>query len=442
MKVQTPPRADTRIMRPSRARAGSIGVIGTCTVAVALLVPAVQASAHDGFSAGANRRPPPRPTATASPSPTPTVAPTPKPTPTPTPSPTATVAPSPTVTPSATPSPTFASGPATRDAHLWPFTAESIWNTPRGDKATLVAAGLGATGNVYADADVIVMTPTAPVTPVYTSYKDWTDPTPGARCLAQGPLITSVPMPTDLLFPDEGKTPNMSAAILMPDGRTIYQTQPFQRCTAGSYATSHYTFPSQDILSSDGRVGAHGGSGLSSLGGTIRMGELSPGATIRHALKVAVDARRFLSFAQDGTPGYRWPASTADGYASSSTYGGTNVEMQQGSLLTLAPSFPVDSLTSEPGKIMARALRDYGAYVSDDSSWDSLGVMVEWGDRGRVTNQFVSDYGYGFAGSVGSTPFLRDMGTILGSLYVVADNSSSNVGGAGNRLAPLAPPFG
>ena len=32
--------------------------------------------------------------------------------------------------------------------------------------------------------------------------------------------------------------------------------------------------------------GAHGGSGLSSIGGTIRLGELVPGGVIRHALKI------------------------------------------------------------------------------------------------------------------------------------------------------------
>jgi len=312
---------------------------------------------------------------------------------------------------------------------------------PRGGAAALVPAGIGKTGNVYADDDVIVLTPTAPLTPVYTSYQDWSNPTPGARCTAEGPLITQLPIPTSLVLPDNGKTPNMSAAVLMPDGHTVYQTQPLQRCTAGGYATSHYVFSTTDLVSSDGRTGAHGGSGLSSIGGTIRLGELLPGATIHHALKVSIDAGRFIAYNNDGTRGYRWPASTADGYASPTTYGGKVPALEMGALLTLPSTFPAETLISEPGRILARALRDYGGYVADDSSWDSIGFMTEWGDRGRVTDQFQATYGYAFAGPIGSTPFLRDVQTILASLQVVDDNTSSSVGGAGTRLAPLAPAF-
>jgi hypothetical protein len=312
---------------------------------------------------------------------------------------------------------------------------------PRGSTPTLVAASIGTTGNVYADDDVIVLTPTAPLTPVYTSYQDWSNPTPGARCAAEGPLITWLPIPASLVLPDNGKTPNMSAAVLMPDGHTVYQTQPLQRCTAGGYATSHYVFSTTDLVSSDGRTGAHGGSGLSSIGGTIRLGELLQGATIRHALKVAIDARRFIAYNNDGTRGYRWPAMTADGYANASTYGGKVTALEMGALLTLPSTFSVESLSSEPGRIVARALRDYGAYVADDSSWDAIGFMTEWGDRGRVSDQFRTAYGYAFAGQVGSTPFLKDVQSILASLQVVSDSGSSSVGGAGTRVAPLAPPF-
>ena len=330
--------------------------------------------------------------------------------------------------------------PTSRDARLWPFRADSIWNMPRGASATLIPAGLGATGNIYADDDVVIMAPDAPLTPVYTNYKDWSDPTPGARCAAEGPLITNLPIPTALVLPDEGKTPNMSAAVLLADGRTIYQTQPMHRCVAGSYATSHYAFQSDDIITGTGQYGAHGGSNLSSLGGTIRVGELRPGTTIRHALKLAIDAGRFIAYNNDGTRGYRWPAAVADGYAAS-RYAGSISALEMGALLVLPADFPVDALSSEPGRIIARALRDYGAYVADDSYWDAAGIMVEWGNAGRLVDQFRTDYGYNFAGPIGTTPFLSDLGKILPKLVIVADNSPTTIGGTGTRMAPLAPPF-
>src|SRR5947199_350321 len=74
-----------------------------------------------------------------------------------------------------------------------------------------------------------------------------------------------------------------------------------------------------DLLGT-GNSGAHGGSMLSSLGGTIRLGELVPGGAIRHALKVNLYGND--DYYYDGsTHGYRWPATTADGYASGAYHG-------------------------------------------------------------------------------------------------------------------------
>ena len=79
-------------------------------------------------------------------------------------------------------------------------------------------------------------------------------------------------------------------------------------------------FPWVTSILGDGAWGAHGGSGLSAIGGTIRSGELSPDAPpIPHALKLE-------GFAHDqyysGTQGkeeawtmYKWPALGHDIYA-------------------------------------------------------------------------------------------------------------------------------
>ena len=103
----------------------------------------------------------------------------------------------------------------------------------------------------------------------------------------------------------------------MYDGRTIKQTQPFSRCTVGGDATSEYLFTDQDIYG-EGIAGAHGASGMSAIGGTIRLGELIPGGVIRHALKINLYCNINVALNMDGTPGYRWPAVSADGYAADS----------------------------------------------------------------------------------------------------------------------------
>src|SRR3989442_5508548 len=101
----------------------------------------------------------------------------------------------------------------------------------------------------------------------------------------------------------------------MPDGRTLTQGQPLARCTAGGPATMWWSVTND--LYGTGIDGGHGGSGLSSLGGTIRLGELVPGGVIRHVMKMNLYGLN--NYYYGTTQGYRWPASQADGCASSCT---------------------------------------------------------------------------------------------------------------------------
>ncbi|MEM9564002.1 MAG: hypothetical protein AAGA93_15380 [Actinomycetota bacterium] len=54
-----------------------------------------------------------------------------------------------------------------------------------------------------------------------------------------------------------------------------------------------------DIVTGDGIPGANGGSGPSSLGGTIRLGDLERGR-IGHAIKLTIDASQWLSRSNGG----------------------------------------------------------------------------------------------------------------------------------------------
>src|SRR5256886_6776979 len=176
-----------------------------------------------------------------------------------------------------------------RDPLLWPFSRDSIWNLPIGASAVYVAANLqqATQRGMTTDPDVIILTPNATMPPGYYNSDGWSG---GSRCATPGNVLYNAPIPGNFVVqgagpnnPD-GTTPNYATAILMPDGHTLTQGQPFARCTADGSATMWWSV-SNDLYGT-GVEGGHGGSKLSSIGGTIRLGELVPGGVIRHVMKV------------------------------------------------------------------------------------------------------------------------------------------------------------
>jgi hypothetical protein len=345
--------------------------------------------------------------------------------------------------------------PRSRDARTWPFAWDSIWNLPVGRDARLVAAGMDLEGSVVgADEDILVLEPDAPATDVVVNEAGWDGSR--SRCGEADPdqvLIEDVPIPTGFSTDPGylGGTPNHSAALLQADGRTIVQTQPFHRCGAGGLATSQFLFDSDDIVDGDGIRGAHGGSMMSSLGGTIRLGELVPGGAIHHALKLNVNCAQWCSFADDeadGNPGHRWPAVAADDYAPG-TYGGTNLALQMGSLLVLPADFDLTGLHSEAARIIARAMRDHGAYIVDDTAYPAVNFTTEWSPDGRVIDEFARTWGFAFApdATIGCDAkdagcrWANDIGSVMAALRVVDDNAPDTIGGAGARRVACAPAF-
>lgn len=337
---------------------------------------------------------------------------------------------------------------STRDPLLWPFEQRSIWNMPIGDSAVYVHAQIeqAQARGMTIDEDVIVLTPDSPLVDIFTNYAGWS----GAdRCPAEGPLLFSAPMPENFtVSPDnwDGLRPNSGLAVLMADGQTIRQTQPFAKCDTGLLATSQFTPPAVDIFG-DGIRGAHGGSGLSAIGGTLRIGELtSSSGPIRHVMKVNLYAAKNLYYDAQ-TEGYRWPAIRADGYADGN-YGSLRTNpivpaCRMGALLALPTWLNLDSLGFEtiPARTLAQAFQEYGAYIVDDTAWDVYAMETEWGPNGRFTEDFEANWGFPFIESDKNTPWARDMDRIFLNLHVVDNNSDSTIGGGGTPLADLAPPF-
>jgi len=331
----------------------------------------------------------------------------------------------------------------TRDPLHWPFSTTSIWNTPIGSGAVYVPAQItpATAAGMTVDQDLIVMRPSAPALAVMTSTADWNNTMD--RCPPSAPTLFSAPVPDDFVFkPVLPNTPNASTAILAADGHTLMQTQPFSRCTAGGPATSHYDSADLDIAG-DGVTGAHGGSGLSAIGGTLRLGELRPGGPpVRHALEIELDAALNYGTCATSSSCYRWPAVQADSYATTG-YGGPNPALEPGALLAIPIGTDLASLELETTAAAALAftLQNYGAYVVDDTAWAVYALCVELGPDGDFTQQFQSDWGFSMTPSSKNTAWARDMDRLFGALAVVDNNAASAPGGGGTPLQPPAPPL-
>jgi len=345
-----------------------------------------------------------------------------------------------------------------RDPLKWPFASTSIWNMPIGSDAVYVPANIPAIPYTndpndpnywrpvpWMDEEIIVLAPTAPLTDINYSDAAWRG---GDRCNATGGLLFQLPMPSNFTVPN-GVTSN-SAAFLKPDGRTLIQMQPFTRCTAGLSGTSLTTpsdFPPVDLYG-DGVRGSRAGSGLSAIGGSIRLGELRPGSQgPRHALKVALYSAQVLY--KCVTPGdcYRWPADRADAIAVGS-YGtvsdNNNAAMKMGALLAIAASVDLSTmgLETEPGRQLAWTLQNYGAYIDDSTGEPAFVIDAETGPDGSLDAQFQADWGFPIAQRAGwDLPWSRDIQRLMTALSVVDNNSPTSIGGGGTPRQPLAPPL-
>lgn len=331
-----------------------------------------------------------------------------------------------------------------------PFASNSIWNMPIGSNAVYVPANLSPNpgNNIYAkmpgiDDEKIILKPTAPLVKINQSSAGWSGKD---RCVATGGLLLQVPMPTSYVVPNTNK--NSSATFLLGDGRTIVQTQPLARCTAGGSGTAMVKFANVDLYGA-GITGAHGGSGLSAIGGSIRLGELRPGSATgpRHALKVNVYAKEALFKCTTRASCHRWPAVTSDSYAVGwygTAKGNSNTAMKMGALLAIAPSISVASLglETEPAKQLAWTLQNYGAYIVDDTYAAGFDFNVEDGPDGSKKAEFKADWGYDMEQKVqGNTPWMRDIQRIAKSLSVVNNNGPTAIGGGGTPRQPLAAPI-
>ncbi len=331
---------------------------------------------------------------------------------------------------------------ACRDARKWPFLSTSIWNTPIGSGAVFHDPGIfrppfSLPYNFFSDDDYFIVTASNdPLTPWY-DQGGWG---PYPHCNITGKLAANIPFPFNLTVTELG---NNAVALLLPDNHTIINTQPLYRCKPGSPVLSAVmpgVEEKDDIIWGNGTWGAHGGSGLSSIGGTIRLGELLPDTPpIQHALKLQLFASIYY---YDQRPGYVWPALNCDGYAFDPKYpqhyGGKDIYLSPGSLLAIPSNITVN-VTTVPGKKLLFALQNYGGYLCDDTFVNRGTFNTEHG----VTDEFQATYGYAFNDRPPgpAAAWYADMLALFQSLHVVINNRNNTIGGGGTPLQPPPPPI-
>lgn len=322
--------------------------------------------------------------------------------------------------------PSFGAAPAGRSPYTWPFSWDSPWNLPVSADAAYAPTGITVTSDYSTDASAVEYCCTDPAQPVKSlTNAELTGGSIGAA---------AVHVPPGMSAPGEW---NDCAALLGIDGDTVYQGQTLLLSAGGNPqfgGTGNY--PSATVsLKGTGITGAHGGSGLSALGGTLTVADLTGTGAIRHAMKVCFNGLLYYSSAGAG---YQWPAVSADGGYSTlgdpNYYGGTNPLVVLGALLALPPWISPAKYADPLIRRIATAMQCYGAYIVDNTA-----------SGPGVPNAFISlnyDAAPYFAGT---STFSADFHQLLEDLQVITSSTSSTPGGGAigsDRLAPYAPVFG
>jgi hypothetical protein len=326
-----------------------------------------------------------------------------------------------------------------------PFSSSSVWNLPISSGATYVSAGFSSDRQWMFFFENIRIHKVNLADPKRTVYTKRTD----SYCAGSSNIDTSrvqyeVNLPDSLIY--NRQISNGIAVFLFPDGHAR-ESYLWERCSTGSAAAGRWSPSELYSLTGDGLpyYGRQLGSLLPGLGGVIRKGELTtaPGVPIRHALKLVLSAVVMYYNANDPTPGYRWPAKTKDGYAST-YYKGTNPAVEVGSLFAIHPRESTGSLglLTEPGKKIFQALQTYGGYVVDTgclangNCW-TLGAEVGTNNSRVVEDDLRNAYGITLWGSEqASINFRADIKAIYDHLMVVTNATQQTPKGPGSVGVP------
>lgn len=322
----------------------------------------------------------------------------------------------------------------------------------------------GAPEQFHNDQDFFIVANEGDPLTEWVNQGDWG---PDDKCNVTGTVGARLPWPHNFTTASDGgrskpgQINNNAAGLLLPDRKTLVQMQPLYRCAPGSPILAKWgdqrgcpqTFPNVTDITGDGALGAHGGSGLSAVGGTIRLGELLPDAPpVPHALKLELYAHQYYyggrqlnppTAANGGRTQYRWPATGSDSYTWQPVagYNGSLSSLVPGALLAIPPSVaPSVHTTTVLGGKFKQVLLDYGGYIVDDTASDSAAICME----AAVNEELRVAYNVSMAYPGGLGPghaLYSDLVSIFQALAVVDNNGPASIGGGGAPRRPPAAPL-
>ncbi len=299
----------------------------------------------------------------------------------------------------------------TRDAADQPYNSTSPWNMPIGSSAQFAAPtspnwpdankyGFIMTSDPKWSVSIYVAKASDPVRKIYRT--DDTHP---------GYLAFTVHVPANIAV---GQGGDDELAIIDPTHKSVIEMIHTAILPNGDIQAP---FPNKiDLYGpgiSDQYIGACAYGGSCSAG-LIRKGEMAKG--IHHALRMSLTPTT-MNWSAPGGKHQVWPASSAD---TNGNYPGTG-NIYIGSLMAIPASVDISKI-AKPGTSLynlAKALQDYGAYVTD-AGYENIYVDP-------AAEQDVQSVNYNNA----LAPYLQ----------VVTNNGPGSVGGGGTPREPLAAPL-
>lgn len=323
-----------------------------------------------------------------------------------------------------------------RDPWLWPFSRTSVWNMPIGSNAKYESTGFVEYDELSCDwAWLLKTNKNDEVLDIVQSNMDDRWPADISSKKKNGTTY----WPRGFTITKESPM-NDCSAILQPDGRSIIELQP----TCRDDASSTYVIgnPRHDIdIYSDGILGTHWGSGLATLGGCIRLGELTGDEPIRHALKINVWADELL-YHDYINNGFTWPADRSD---TKPTSKGTRKYMLEGTLLAIPRNITPESvgITDRIVKKLFVAAQDYGVYIVDDTVRGAYSISADIEEYEAVKEECGINMRTHISRTTDSATltYAQDMIKLVLALKAVTNNSAQSIGGGGTPCQPLAPNF-
>lgn len=301
-----------------------------------------------------------------------------------------------------------------RDPAQWPFERDDPFNTPLGDGAVYEPLRSPAFQAILKDAE--------------HPNKRWRAGTigdgdfpihictPGRHPLRKV-IHDSHGLVVEMPVPDEAVRPKSVDyhLVLIPEDRGDWYIEflGFTRLPDGNVGGSAHrnSLRGSSVYPSYHGCRAWGGSGVA---GLIRKGELEIG--IRHVLNIQMP-----STVVRRKPDILWPAVHSDGEA-------TDSNVFYGSLIAIPPDVDITAVAGTSGPLyeIARALQDYGAYLTDCVAGHHQAIRIDCEDGYQTASDLNKEW---------------QLGKLAPLLHIVANNSKEKPGGGGKRRRPMAPDF-